>query len=243
MGETDTSMKLSLTKNEVAFFCLMFKKDIPQIVLEEYKGIFDASKIQDQFDSFFRKFTSLKIFEKSKDDTSINEDVQKLFVSIFTADQIVSLLSPQGTECSIFYSNIGISIILKQGNLFDIEEINNKNSSIKIITSLLSMNNCDCDEPEEIVEDAQTVEDILAGKNVDIIEDEKQKIESMSKMLNKKDVSIVTIEDPIEYRMPHVNQSQVNPKIGYTFANGLRAFLRQDPNIIMVGEIRDQETA
>ena len=43
--------------------------------------------------------------------------------------------------------------------------------------------------------------------------------------------------------MPHVNQSQVNPKIGYTFAAGLRAFLRQDPNIIMVGEIRDQETA
>ena len=62
-------------------------------------------------------------------------------------------------------------------------------------------------------------------------------------ILNTPEVNIVTIEDPIEYRMPHVNQSQVNPKIGYTFASGLRAFLRQDPNIIMVGEIRDQETA
>ncbi len=62
-------------------------------------------------------------------------------------------------------------------------------------------------------------------------------------ILNTPEVNIVTIEDPIEYRMPHVNQSQVNPKIGYTFAAGLRAFLRQDPNIIMVGEIRDQETA
>lgn len=62
-------------------------------------------------------------------------------------------------------------------------------------------------------------------------------------ILNTPDVNILTIEDPIEYRMPHVNQSQVNPKIGYTFASGLRAFLRQDPNIIMVGEIRDQETA
>lgn len=62
-------------------------------------------------------------------------------------------------------------------------------------------------------------------------------------ILNIPEVNIVTIEDPIEYRMPRVNQSQINPKIGYTFAAGLRAFLRQDPNIIMVGEIRDQETA
>jgi len=62
-------------------------------------------------------------------------------------------------------------------------------------------------------------------------------------ILNTPEVNIMTIEDPIEYRMPRVNQSQVNPKIGYTFAAGLRAFLRQDPNIIMVGEIRDQETA
>ena len=62
-------------------------------------------------------------------------------------------------------------------------------------------------------------------------------------ILNKPEVNISTIEDPIEYRMQHVNQSQVNAKIGYTFASGLRAFLRQDPDIIMVGEIRDQETA
>jgi type IV pilus assembly protein PilB len=62
-------------------------------------------------------------------------------------------------------------------------------------------------------------------------------------ILNKPGVNITTIEDPIEYHMPHVNQSQVNPKIGYTFASGLRAFLRQDPNVIMVGEIRDNETA
>src|SRR3989339_842007 len=62
-------------------------------------------------------------------------------------------------------------------------------------------------------------------------------------ILNKPEVNISTIEDPIEYRMQHINQSQVNTKIGYTFASGLRAFLRQDPDIIMVGEIRDQETA
>lgn len=62
-------------------------------------------------------------------------------------------------------------------------------------------------------------------------------------MLNKPEVNISTIEDPIEYRIPRINQTQVKPEIGMTFANGLRALLRQDPNIIMVGEIRDNETA
>ncbi len=62
-------------------------------------------------------------------------------------------------------------------------------------------------------------------------------------ILNTPQVNISTVEDPIEYRMPHVNQSQVNSKIGFTFAAGLRALLRQDPDIIMVGEIRDTETA
>jgi type IV pilus assembly protein PilB len=62
-------------------------------------------------------------------------------------------------------------------------------------------------------------------------------------LLNTKSVNISTIEDPIEYRISGVNQTQVNPKIGLTFAMGLRALLRQDPNIIMIGEIRDSETA
>lgn len=61
--------------------------------------------------------------------------------------------------------------------------------------------------------------------------------------LNVPEVNIATIEDPIEYRMHDINQSQINPKINFTFATGLRALLRQDPDIIMVGEIRDQETA
>jgi type IV pilus assembly protein PilB len=61
-------------------------------------------------------------------------------------------------------------------------------------------------------------------------------------ILNTPEVNISTIEDPIEYRMPRINQTQVYPKIGLTFSTGLRALLRQDPNIIMVGEIRDNET-
>jgi type IV pilus assembly protein PilB len=62
-------------------------------------------------------------------------------------------------------------------------------------------------------------------------------------MLNTKNVNISTIEDPVEYRIVGANQMQVNPKIGLTFDVGLRALLRQDPNIIMIGEIRDKETA
>lgn len=61
-------------------------------------------------------------------------------------------------------------------------------------------------------------------------------------LLNRPNVNIVTVEDPIEYNMRYVNQIQVNTKAGVTFASGLRAILRQDPNIIMVGEIRDPET-
>jgi len=61
--------------------------------------------------------------------------------------------------------------------------------------------------------------------------------------INAPDKNILTIEDPIEYQLPGVGQMQVNPKIKLTFANGLRSILRQDPDVIMVGEIRDQETA
>jgi len=61
--------------------------------------------------------------------------------------------------------------------------------------------------------------------------------------INRPEVNIVTLEDPVEYQMEGINQVQVNPQAGLTFASGLRSFLRQDPNIIMVGEIRDEETA
>ncbi|MFH0987296.1 MAG: ATPase, T2SS/T4P/T4SS family [Patescibacteria group bacterium] len=66
---------------------------------------------------------------------------------------------------------------------------------------------------------------------------------SILDILNTPEVNISTIEDPVEYTMPRINQTQVNSQIGLTFANGLRSLVRQDPNIIMVGEIRDIETA
>jgi len=66
---------------------------------------------------------------------------------------------------------------------------------------------------------------------------------SILDILNTTRVNISTVEDPIEYQIPRINQTQINPKIGLTFASGLRSLVRQDPDIIMVGEIRDSETA
>jgi type IV pilus assembly protein PilB len=66
---------------------------------------------------------------------------------------------------------------------------------------------------------------------------------SMLNELDREKRNVISLEDPVEYNIPGVSQSQVRPEIGYTFANGLRSILRQDPDIIMVGEIRDKETA
>ena len=66
---------------------------------------------------------------------------------------------------------------------------------------------------------------------------------AMLQVLNEPEVNIMTIEDPVEYSIPHVQQTQVNPQKNLTFATGLRSIVRQDPNIIMVGEIRDEDTA
>jgi type IV pilus assembly protein PilB len=66
---------------------------------------------------------------------------------------------------------------------------------------------------------------------------------SMLNEMDREKSNVVSLEDPVEYHMPDVNQSQVMPEIGYTFASGLRSILRQDPDVIMVGEIRDKETA
>ncbi len=66
---------------------------------------------------------------------------------------------------------------------------------------------------------------------------------SVLNILNQEDVNITTLEDPVEYYLSGINQSQIRPEVGLTFATGLRSILRQDPDVIMVGEIRDNETA
>src|SRR6185369_11786597 len=66
---------------------------------------------------------------------------------------------------------------------------------------------------------------------------------SLLNEIDREESNVLSLEDPVEYNMDGVSQSQVRPEIGYTFASGLRTTLRQDPDIIMVGEIRDKETA
>lgn len=106
------------------------------------------------------------------------------------------------------------------------------------------------------------IEDLgLEGRNFEIIKEASKKpfgmilatgptgsgktttLYSILNILNREEVNVVTLEDPVEYFIEGINQSQVRPEIGYSFASGLRQILRQDPNIIMVGEIRDSETA
>ena len=62
-------------------------------------------------------------------------------------------------------------------------------------------------------------------------------------ILNQPQVNVITVEDPVEYRLPGINQVQTNPKAGLTFASALRSILRSDPDIVLIGEIRDHETA
>jgi len=106
------------------------------------------------------------------------------------------------------------------------------------------------------------IEDLgLEGRNLEVIKEATKKpfgmilatgptgsgktttLYSILNILNREEVNVVTLEDPVEYFIEGINQSQVRPEIGYSFASGLRQILRQDPNIIMVGEIRDSETA
>lgn len=107
-----------------------------------------------------------------------------------------------------------------------------------------------------------TLEDLgFTGRNLEVIQENIKKtfglllltgptgcgksttLASVLDILNKEDINISTLEDPIEYFLKGINQSQIRPAIGYTFSTGLRSLLRQDPDILMVGEIRDAETA
>ncbi len=111
-------------------------------------------------------------------------------------------------------------------------------------------------------EGLKSLEDLgLKGRNFEVVKDAAKKphglilatgptgsgktttLYALLRILNKDSVNIVTLEDPIEYSIAGINQSQIKPEIGYGFSSGLRQILRQDPNVIMVGEIRDEETA
>ncbi len=148
---------------------------------------------------------------------------------------------PQDGRFSIFYQNLNIEIrasslpseygeaivlrILNPKSLINLEELGMRKDLFEIFEKEIKKPN------GMIVVTGPTG----SGKTTTLY--------AILKKLNKPEVKIITIEDPIEYEIKGVSQTQVDPKKGYDFANGLRALMRQDPDIILVGEIRDLETA
>lgn len=121
--------------------------------------------------------------------------------------------------------NVVMRLLDKRSILLDIKDLGFSNSNLKKIEDILSHSY------GIILVTGPTG----SGKTTTLY--------SALNLLNSIEKNIITVEDPIEYRLKMIRQSQVNPKAGMTFANGLRAILRQDPDIVMVGEIRDSETA
>lgn len=125
----------------------------------------------------------------------------------------------------VWGEQIVIRLLDKTGNSFDLEEMGYAGRSLRVIRHGIK-------RPNGMV---LTSGPTGSGKSTSLY--------ALIKEIKNDTVNIVTLEDPVEYKMPGVNQIQVNAEVGLTFANGLRSILRQDPDVVMVGEIRDDETA
>lgn len=125
----------------------------------------------------------------------------------------------------IWGEQVVIRLLDKSGNTFDIEELGFTGRSLRAIRKGIK-------KPNGMVLASGPTG---SGKTTSLY--------ALIKEIKNDTINIVTLEDPVEYKMDGVNQIQVNAEIGLTFANGLRSILRQDPNVVMVGEIRDSETA
>lgn len=125
----------------------------------------------------------------------------------------------------VWGEQIVIRLLDKSGNSFDLEEMGYAGRSLRVIRHGVK-------RPNGMV---LTSGPTGSGKSTSLY--------ALIKEIKDDSVNIVTLEDPVEYKMNGVNQIQVNAEVGLTFANGLRSILRQDPDVVMVGEIRDGETA
>ncbi len=125
----------------------------------------------------------------------------------------------------VWGEQIVIRLLDKSGNTFDLEEMGYAGRSLRVIRHGIK-------RPNGMV---LTSGPTGSGKSTSLY--------ALIKEIKDDTVNIVTLEDPVEYKMGGVNQIQVNAEVGLTFANGLRSILRQDPDVVMVGEIRDGETA
>ncbi|WP_138204440.1 GspE/PulE family protein [Haloimpatiens lingqiaonensis] len=126
---------------------------------------------------------------------------------------------------TVYGEKVVIRILHKEGGEISLDSLGFKEESYKLIKKCI-------EKPNGMI---LVVGPTGSGKSTTLY--------SLLKELNQKQYNITTIEDPVEYNMPFVNQININNKVGLTFAQGLRSILRQDPDVIMVGEIRDSETA
>lgn len=163
----------------------------------------------------------VKILSKLKiDETRIPQDGR--FDCIAMGHAIDLRIS---TLPTVHGEKIAMRILDKSAHLYTLEELGMTGASLK--TLLANM-----DKPYGII---LSTGPTGSGKTTTLY--------AILNRISNASVNIITLEDPVEYEMPGINQCQIKPKIGFTFANGLRSILRQDPNIIMVGEIRDSDTA
>ena len=118
-----------------------------------------------------------------------------------------------------------LRLLPQEGNIIDLNKLGLVGENLKIIESIIK-------QPNGLILNTGPTG---SGKTTTLY--------SILDKINTPTNKVITIEDPIEYRLPNITQSQVEPDEGYTFANGLRSILRQDPDVILFGEIRDKETA
>ncbi|MCS6893404.1 MAG: ATPase, T2SS/T4P/T4SS family [Deltaproteobacteria bacterium] len=124
-----------------------------------------------------------------------------------------------------FGERVVLRLLDKSGSLLELEDLGLEGENLKMLSSLIT-------KPNGII---LVTGPTGSGKTTTLY--------ACLSRINTEDKNILTVEDPIEYQIPGIGQMQVNPKIGFTFAAGLRSILRQDPDVVMVGEIRDTETA
>lgn len=180
-----------------------------------YNSIFIPKKVGPAIVSRIKILSNLKIDEKRKpqDGRFRIEDLGK------TIDFRVSTFPVSTGE------KIVLRILDKSQGLIDLEDLGIRGRDLNVLKKVI-------EEPYGII---LVTGPTGSGKSTTLY--------SILNILNKEGVNIVTLEDPVEYVLEGISQSQIKPEIGYTFASGLRSILRQDPDIVMVGEIRDEETA
>jgi len=180
-----------------------------------YNSLFLPKKVGPAIISRIKILSNLKIDEKRKP-----QDGR------FRIEDLGNLIDFRVSTFPISHGEkVVMRILDKSSGLIKLEELGMKKQDLELVTRTIQ-------EPYGII---LVTGPTGSGKSTTLY--------SILRMINNEGVNIVTLEDPIEYMVEGVSQSQVRPEIDYTFASGLRSILRQDPDIIMVGEIRDTETA